>query len=113
MVDYLSKNVLLKHMTMINNSNPNGFARYFSGFRYRAALLGISSSAMFSPDIAASAQDKPNIVFILADDLGYADLSCFGSSWIHTPNLDQLAREGVRFTNFYAAAGVCTPTRAS
>jgi len=55
---------------------------------------------------------KPNIVFILADDLGYADLSCYGAAEIKTPNLDNMAREGVRFTDFYAPAGVCTPTRA-
>jgi len=62
----------------------------------------------FSKDIR-----KPNIVFILADDLGYADLGCYGSTEIKTPNLDKLASEGIRFTQFYAPAGVCTPTRAS
>jgi arylsulfatase A-like enzyme len=60
-----------------------------------------------------TAQTRPNIVFILADDLGYADLSCYGSKIIATPNLDKLAKEGVQFTRFYAPAGVCTPTRAS
>lgn len=59
------------------------------------------------------AQKKPNIVLILADDLGYADLGCYGSHEIKTPNLDKLASEGVKFTQFYAPAGVCTPTRAS
>lgn len=59
------------------------------------------------------AQNKPNIVFILADDLGYADLGCYGSHEISTPNLDKMAEEGIRFTQFYVAAGVCTPTRAS
>ncbi|WP_339786318.1 sulfatase [uncultured Imperialibacter sp.] len=61
----------------------------------------------------AVAGKKPNIVFILADDLGYADLSSYGSTWVRTPNLDKLAAEGIRFTDFYAPAGVCTPTRAS
>ncbi len=56
---------------------------------------------------------KPNIIVILADDLGYADLSCYGATEIKTPNLDRLAAKGVRFTNFYAPAGVCSPTRAS
>lgn len=55
----------------------------------------------------------PNIVLILADDLGYADLSCYGAKDIQTPNIDRLAKEGIRFTNFYASAGVSTPTRAS
>ena len=57
--------------------------------------------------------EKPNIILILADDLGYADLSCYGAKEINTPNLDKLAREGMRFTSFYATAGVSTPTRAS
>lgn len=54
---------------------------------------------------------KPNILFILADDMGWADLSCYGRPDYQTPNLDKLAREGVRFTNAYSAAPVCTPTR--
>src|ERR1044072_762308 len=61
-------------------------------------------------------QDKtvssPNIIILLADDLGYGDLSCFGHPYIKTPNLDQLAKDGMRFTNFYAASPVCSPSRA-
>lgn len=57
--------------------------------------------------------DKPNILFILADDLGYGDLSCFGSSDIETPNLDALAAGGIQLRNFYASSGVCTPSRAA
>lgn len=56
---------------------------------------------------------KPNIIFILADDLGWKDLGCMGSSFYETPNLDRLAREGMRFTDAYAACPVCSPTRAS
>ena len=55
----------------------------------------------------------PNIIFILADDLGYGDLGCYGQQYIKTPNLDQLARDGMRFTNFYAGSTVCSPSRAS
>jgi arylsulfatase A-like enzyme len=51
------------------------------------------------------------VVFILADDLGYGDLSCFGRPDYDTPNLDRLAREGIRFTNAYSASPLCTPTR--
>jgi arylsulfatase A len=56
---------------------------------------------------------KPNIVLILADDLGYADLSCFGSDRIDTPHIDRMAEMGMKFTDFYVTAPLCTPTRAS
>lgn len=56
---------------------------------------------------------KPNIVLILADDLGYGDLSCYGASEVSTPNIDGLAREGIRFTNAYSPHSVCTPSRYS
>src|SRR5687767_3223741 len=55
----------------------------------------------------------PNIVFIIADDLGVHDLGCYGRKEHPTPNLDRLARNGLRFTSAYAAASVCSPTRAS
>ncbi|MCF0062822.1 arylsulfatase [Dyadobacter chenwenxiniae] len=63
--------------------------------------------------IAAStfAQDTPNIIFILADDLGYADIGVNGQKLIKTPNIDALAKEGVTFTDFYAGAPVCSPSR--
>ena len=56
--------------------------------------------------------EKPNIIIIFTDDQGYQDLGCYGSPDIKTPNIDQLAREGIRFTDFYVAANVCTPSRA-
>jgi arylsulfatase A-like enzyme len=59
------------------------------------------------------AAERPNIVLILADDLGYADLGCYGSRDIKTPSIDALSRGGVRLTDCYAAAPVCTPTRAA
>jgi arylsulfatase A-like enzyme len=58
-------------------------------------------------------ETKPNILFILADDLGYTDLSCMGSKYYETPNIDQIARNGMVFTNGYAACQVCSPSRAS
>ncbi|GAB3667026.1 sulfatase [Echinicola sediminis] len=58
-------------------------------------------------------QKQPNIVFVLVDDLGWADLGCFGSDFYETPNIDALAKEGMRFTDAYAASPVCSPTRAS
>jgi arylsulfatase A-like enzyme len=63
--------------------------------------------------VCAQKQSRPNIILILADDLGWADLTCYGSTFYETPNLDKLAKQGVRFTNGYAACPVCSPTRAS
>jgi arylsulfatase A-like enzyme len=60
-----------------------------------------------------ASNDKPNIIFILADDLGWAELGCYGNKFNETPNLDKLAREGMRFTEAYAAAPVCSPYRAA
>jgi arylsulfatase A-like enzyme len=57
------------------------------------------------------AQARPNIVFILADDLGYGDLGCYGQKRIRTPHIDRLAAEGMRFTQFYAGSTVCAPSR--
>ena len=58
-----------------------------------------------------NAQQKPNVVFIYADDLGYGDLSCYGATKIHTPNLDQLAKQGIRYTNGHSTSATCTPSR--
>ena len=81
------------------------------GFPHLIALqLLVPFGAMHA---AESTTSKPNIVFILADDLGWADLGCYGSTFYETPNLDRMANEGMRFTDAYAACNVCSPTRAS
>ena len=56
---------------------------------------------------------KPNIVYIFADDLGYGDLSCYGAKDINTPNIDQITKKGIKFTEFYSASSVCSPSRAA
>lgn len=61
----------------------------------------------------ASASQPPNIILFLIDDLGWKDLGCQGSSYYQTPNIDALAKQGVRFTNAYSACAVCSPTRAA
>ncbi|MCG8649444.1 MAG: sulfatase-like hydrolase/transferase, partial [Pirellulales bacterium] len=70
---------------------------------------------MVQPPIHAGtsgeASDKPNIVLIMADDLGYGDLECYGHPVAKTPHLDRLARQGVRFTQHYANGPECSPTR--
>lgn len=60
-----------------------------------------------------SAAERPNVILIFADDLGYGDLGCFGSKTIRTPNIDRLAKEGTKFTSFYVAQPVCTASRAA
>ena len=63
--------------------------------------------------LCSSAQDKkPNVIYILADDLGYGDLSCYGQDKLSTPNIDRLANEGIKFTNHYSGNTVCSPSRA-
>lgn len=61
--------------------------------------------------VSAVAADRPNLIWIMADDLGYGELGCYGQRKIATPNLDRMAREGLRFTHFYAGATVCAPSR--
>jgi arylsulfatase A-like enzyme len=60
---------------------------------------------------AVAADEPPNVIFIMADDLGYGDLGCYGQKIIQTPNLDRMAQEGMRFTDFYAGSTVCAPSR--
>lgn len=78
----------------------------------RSVLAGIGAATAASGLPAATPRRTPNIVLIVADDLGWGDLGCYGSPFIRTPNIDRLAREGVRMTDFYASANVCTPSRA-
>lgn len=77
------------------------------------AAGGVFGAAGLLPKrvLASKARRAPNILFILADDLGYADLGCFGARGIRTPNLDRLAQGGVRLTHAYANSPVCSPTR--
>ena len=77
----------------------------------KRALLAVALLFVYSSAFAAAQKNKPNIIVILADDLGYSDLSCYGSE-IQTPNLDSLAQGGLRFRQFYNSARCC-PTRAA
>ncbi|MGY6650258.1 arylsulfatase [Wenyingzhuangia sp. IMCC45574] len=77
--------------------------------RILVACLGIV--AMSSAQ-KISAQEKPNVIYILADDLGYGDLSCYGQTKFKTPNIDKLAKKGMKFTDHYSGNAVCSPSRA-
>src|SRR5687767_15237624 len=74
-------------------------------------VLFASLAALCSFLVPAAAAEKPNIIFILADDLGWGDLGCYGHPITRTPNLDRLAREGTLFTQFYVCGSVCSPSR--
>ena len=69
--------------------------------------------ACLGSSIALSAEEKPNFIIIFNDDQGYQDLGCFGSPNIKTPNIDALAKNGMKFTSFYSAYCVCSASRAS
>jgi arylsulfatase A len=75
--------------------------------------MGVGAATLMVPkELRAESDSKrPNIVLVLADDLGYGDLSCYGASKVQTPNIDRLAREGRRFTDAHSPASVCTPSR--
>ncbi len=86
----------------------------FHTLAVRAMLcLGLLASLVACGGSASAAERPPNIVFFVADDLGWADLGCYGSTFYETPHLDRLAEQGARFTNGYAACPVCSPTRAA
>ncbi|UCG47046.1 MAG: sulfatase [Phycisphaerales bacterium] len=93
-----------------------------TGRRAFLKAVGFGALAMVAPGVAWAGRGggrrgqrrrRPNFVFFLIDDLGWKDLGCYGSEFYETPNIDRLAREGMRFTDAYAACPVCSPTRAS
>ena len=85
-----------------------------SELRYLGSLFAAVAAAILptmSASLAAAATEKPNLVLIYADDLGYGDLSCYGATCVKTPNLDRLAAGGLRFTDAHSPAATCTPSR--
>jgi arylsulfatase A-like enzyme len=77
----------------------------------RVLIIGLISLALWENPAPLLAAERPNVVLIVADNLGHGDLSCYGCPDIATPNIDKLATQGVRFTNFYANGPECSPTR--
>lgn len=86
--------------------NPIGVSR-----RQFVTTVATTSACALLPDLRRLAKLPPNVLFILADDMGYGDLSAFGRPDYKTPVLDRFARDGLRLTSVYTAGAVCTPTR--
>ena len=102
-------------MARLHNRAACASVRYVANLRKVPAYRTLAGAALSLALLVASlpAQQKPNVVFLLADDLGWADLGVYGADLHQTPNLDRFAASAVRFTNFYTASPVCSPTRAS
>src|SRR5690606_11782667 len=106
----------------INKAGETPMARRTAMARWAAttmlaALMGVAAPVTTAAPAAdrsapSAAADKPNILFVLVDDMGFGDLSVMGNRKVQTPNLDRLAREGVLMTQFYDAAPICSPSRA-
>jgi arylsulfatase A-like enzyme len=90
----------------MTRKRPLSASAWLGGLTVLGGLFSAAASGQ-------EAQRPPNVVLIFADDMGYADLGCYGAEGIETPNLDRLAREGTRFTDFYAAQAVCSASRAA
>lgn len=102
------------HRTLADNVHDTSMPHETRWLRYLilTCLMSCGIVGAFARAAAAKeVRDKPNIVFILADDLGYGDLGCYGQQKIKTPRLDQMAREGLKFTSHYAGFTVCSPSR--
>lgn len=91
------------------------FPLLFGGVVMRALLWCLTLGLVFGAHFAASVAraERPNFVLLFCDNLGYGDVGCFGSTKHRTPNIDRMAKEGLRLTSFYSASGVCTPSRAA
>lgn len=81
-----------------------------SGF-CAASMVALPQMALKAQQPTGADNEKPNIIFILADDMGYCDLACYGNKYIETPNIDKLAATGTSFTQCYAGSGISSPSR--
>ena len=87
--------------------------RKFLRFAAKTLATAVLPRNLLKADSNTKKTEKPNFIVIFCDDLGYGDIGCFGSKKHNTPNIDQMAQQGIRFTSFYVTSGVCTPSRSS
>lgn len=100
---------------LVRNVNPTNapYPEFSMLDSLRRRLVTVTTCLFVATTSLAVAEERPNVVFFLLDDLGWTDLGCYGSEFYETPNIDQLAKDSVRFTQAYATCHVCSPTRAS
>ena len=101
------------HRSNLDPRRPDRGSAFSMPWKLRAGLALLGFAALGRPVTRAAAPAPPNIVLIYADDLGYGDLGCYGAESVRTPNVDRLAREGLRFTAAYSSSATCTPSRYS
>jgi len=108
----IERKIVKRKIVMNKNPSRRGFLKVIG---LSGASLTMSGCLSVSHETASKANGgrPPNFIIIFCDDLGYGDLGCFGSRKHRTPNIDQMAAEGMRFTSFYVTSGVCTPSRSS
>ena len=107
---------MLQFLALKRAGCRQSFPRHLLHRMTTLTILGVAAlvaQVIFSQPVNADQALRPNIVLIMADDLGYGDVSCYGATSLQTPHIDQLAAEGLRFTNGYCSASTCTPTRYS
>ena len=97
---------------LVEFSKASGYGLRRVGSIFARLIRGLLLAGACAILAAAAAERRPNIIFILVDDQGYYDLGCTGATEVKTPRIDALAAEGVRFTDYYAAAPICSPSRA-
>ena len=98
---------------IFNRVNRREFIKFAIGGAAAIALPNYGCSTGKVGGISKTAAEQPNIILIMADDLGYGDVGCYGSKKIQTPNIDALAKGGLRFTDYHSNCPVCSPTRAA
>src|ERR1700755_360247 len=84
----------------------------YAGLGLACAVFVVLTGFKPKPTKKAVAASRPNIIIILTDDMGFSDVGCFGGNFVPTPNIDRIAKNGRKFTQYYSAAPICSPSRA-
>ncbi|MFY9150381.1 MAG: sulfatase-like hydrolase/transferase, partial [Prolixibacteraceae bacterium] len=92
--------------------NRYTFGTYLDRLKKHLPFLIAAPFSLFGNSFAAQPVNRPNIIIILTDDMGFSDIGCYGGNFVPTPNIDKMASEGIRFTQYYSASPICSASRA-